>query len=360
MGEPLNVGVVGLGKISAAYLTTLARLPELQVTALADRDPARADAAVALAPDARAVPVEELLAADDVDLVLNLTVPAAHAEVATAALAAGKHVYGEKPLAMTVAEARGVLAGADGRRVGCAPDTVLGTGTQTAAAAVRDGRIGAPIAATAVFSSAGPEVWHPDPEFYYLAGGGPLLDMGPYYFTSLIHLLGPVERVMGAATRSRPTRTIGKGYRAGTEFPVEVDTHVTGVLVHTSGAMTTITTSFDVVGSDQPRIEVHGADGSLSVPDPNRFDGDVKLRRRGDDGWTVLEPAAGYRDAARGVGVLDLADALAAGRPHRASAEVALHVLDVMQTLLEAGHAQASLPVTTRCEQPEPVPLTPL
>jgi predicted dehydrogenase len=361
MGEPLNVGIVGVGTISRAYLTTFAWLPAVRVTALADLEPARAEAALADAPHARAVAVQGLLAADDVDLVLNLTVPAAHAEVALAALAAGKHVYGEKPLALDVAEATRVLDRADGLRVGCAPDTVLGTGLQTARRAVDDGLIGRPVAANAVFANPGHESWHPAPEFYYRPGGGPLLDMGPYYLTALVHLLGPVERVVGAASRARTTRTIGSGPRAGTAFDVEIDTHVTGVLVHTSGALTTLTTSFDVVATTQPRIEVHGTEGSLSVPDPNRFDGDVLVRTPADGRtgeWALLPPSAGFVDAARGVGVADLAANLAAGRPHRASAEVALHVLDVMETLLAAAQDGTGRRVGTTCTRPEPVPFT--
>lgn len=357
MGEPVRIGVVGLGRISGAYLTTLAHLPDVRVTALADLDPARAATAVEHAPGARATAVDELLTADDVDLVLNLTVPAAHAEVAVAALRAGKHVYGEKPFALDLAQARAVLAAADGLRVGCAPDTVLGTGTQTARKAVADGLIGTPTAANATFTSPGHESWHPDPEFYYQPGGGPLFDMGPYYLTALVHLLGPVERVVAAAGRTRETRIIGSGPRAGTEFAVEVDTHVTGALVHTGGAVTTLTTSFDVVASTQPRIEIHGTEGSLSVPDPNRFDGDVLLRPRGAADWTVLPPSAGYAGAARGIGVLDLVTSHRAGRPHRASAEVAVHVLDVMDTLLAAAHQRTGLQVSTSCERPAPIPL---
>ncbi|SDO87521.1 Gfo/Idh/MocA family protein [Actinacidiphila guanduensis] len=360
MGGPLNVGIVGLGRISGAYLRTFAALPQIEVTALADLDPARAEAARAAAPGARALPVADLLAAPDVDLVLNLTVPAAHAEVAAAALAAGKHVYGEKPLALDTAQARELLAAAGELRVGCAPDTVLGTGTQTARKAVADGLIGRPVAANAVFVSPGHESWHPDPEFYYRPGGGPLLDMGPYYLSALVHLLGPVERVLGATSRSRPTRTIGSGPRAGTVFDVEVDTHVAGILVHTSGAITTLVTSFDVVASTQPRIEVHGSAGSLAVPDPNGFDGEVRLRHPGEPDWTVLPPSAGYVGAARGAGVADLAAALAEGRPHRASADLALHVLDVMQTLLAAGRSGGAREVETACEVPQPVALAQL
>jgi predicted dehydrogenase len=361
VGEPLRIGVVGIGQISRAYLTTLDRLPEVQVRLLADLDPERARAGLQHARGARAVPAGELLASDDVSLVLNLTIPAAHAQVALAALAAGKHVYGEKPLALDLARGREVLAArAGGLRVGCAPDTVLGTGTQTARRVIEDGLIGTPVAANAVFTTAGHEFWHPNPEFYYQPGGGPLFDMGPYYLSALIHMLGPVIRVTGAASRARPARVIGSGPRAGTTFGVEVDTHVTGVLEHGSGALTTLTTSFDVVASTQPRIEVHGTEGSLAAPDPNVFGGDVLIRHPGDDHWSKIAPSAGYQNAGRGAGVADLAAALSAGRPHRASAELALHVLDVMQTLLESAHSRQSLPVSTSCPIPEPVPLTDL
>lgn len=357
MGQPLNVGVVGLGKISSAYLSTFVQLGNVKVTALADLDTARAAAALANAPGARALRTEELMAADDVDLVLNLTIPAAHAEVARAALAAGKHVYNEKPLALDVAQAKDVLTGAaNGLRVGCAPDTVLGTGTQTARHAIARGLIGTPVAANATFARPGHESWHPDPEFFYRLGGGPLFDMGPYYLTALIHLLGPVRSVVGAASQSRAQRTIATGPRAGADFDVEVDTHVTGVLTHESGALSTLITSFDVVASDQPRLEVHGSHGSISVPNPNRFDGEVRIQRAGEPDWQAIAPSAGYVASARGIGVADLAKNLAHSRPHRASADVALHVLDVMQSLLTAAAKNSTVDVTTSCTVPELVP----
>jgi predicted dehydrogenase len=358
MGQPLKIGVVGLGVISQVYLRTLARRPEVAVTALADLDRARAESALASAPGARVLSVPELVASGDVDLVLNLTVPAAHAEVALAAVTAGKHVYGEKPFATTVEQARAILEAAGQLRVGCAPDTVLGTGVQTARKAVEDGLIGRPIAANAAFSCPGHERWHADPEFYYRVGGGPLLDMGPYYLTALIHLLGPVSRVVGVSSRSRDTRVIGSGPRAGTAFGVEVATHVAGILVHETGAVTTLAMSFDVVDSAQPKIEVHGDQGSLSVPDPNEFDGAVKLRRSGDDTWRPLPPSAGFRDGSRGIGVADLAASLLEGRPHRASADIALHVLDVMVTVLAAAGQQTSLEVHSRCARPALVSLS--
>ncbi|MEV7086085.1 Gfo/Idh/MocA family oxidoreductase [Streptomyces sp. NPDC093085] len=362
MGEPLRIGMVGAGTISGAYLETLARLRNVALTAVTDLDPGRAASVAARVPGAVAVgSVAELVARNDVDAVLNLTVPAAHAEVALAALAAGKHVYGEKPFTTTREEADALLAaasggGGGGLRLGCAPDTVLGTGVQTARKAVDDGLIGVPVAATAFMTTAGHERWHPAPEFYYRPGGGPLLDMGPYYLSALVHLLGPVTEVTGAASRPRAEREIGGGPRAGERFGVEVDTHVSGVLRHAGGALTTLLMSFDVHAARLPRIEVHGTGGSLSVPDPNHFEGPVEFHGP-EGGWEPLPVSAGYPGAGRGTGLADLATALAEGRPHRASAEVARHVLDVMLTLLDAAREGRALPVASGCERPEPVAL---
>ncbi|CAG7654321.1 Gfo/Idh/MocA family protein [Actinacidiphila bryophytorum] len=358
MGEPLRVGMVGAGKISGQYLDTVARLEGLRLTAVTDLDPDRAKEAAEGSGADVAGSVAELVARDDVDAVLNLTIPAVHAEVALAAIAAGKHVYGEKPLGTTRAEAAAILAAARtaGVRVGSAPDTVLGTGTQTARKAVDDGLIGTPVAATAFMTTAGHEAWHPDPEFYYRPGGGPLLDMGPYYLSALVHLLGPVVKVTGAAATPRAEREIGSGPRAGQRFAVEVDTHVTGVLQHAGGALSTLIMSFDIHAAHLPRIEVHGTAGSLGVPDPNGFEGPVELF--GGGSWQPLPVSAGYRGAGRGTGLADLAAAVAEDRPHLASAELAEHVLDVMLTLLDAAHEGRSLPVQSSCERPAAVPLS--
>ncbi|MFC1431467.1 Gfo/Idh/MocA family protein [Streptacidiphilus sp. N1-3] len=356
----LRVGVVGAGHISGAYLETFLRLENLRVTAIADMDPARAAAAAEEVPGARALTPDELYAAEDVDLVLNLTIPAAHAEVAHAAISAGKHVYGEKPLAATAAEARALLEAADraGVRVGCAPDTVLGTGVQTARTVLDSGEIGTPVSATAFMLSPGHEDWHPAPEFYYQRGGGPLLDMGPYYLTALVTLLGPVRRVVGMSATPRATRIIGSGPRAGTEFPVEVATHVTGVLEHEGGALSTLIMSFDAWAGLVPRthIEVHGTGGSLSLPDPNGFDGEVQLFRAEAKEWEPVPERGGYPGASRGFGVADLARALADGGPHRADGQLAYHVLDVMESLLAAAGSGESVTVASTCERPAAVP----
>jgi predicted dehydrogenase len=359
VGQSLRVGVVGAGKISSQYSATLSRLSQVEVTAVADLDRVRAQALAGRHPGARVVGMPDLYAAPDVDVVLNLTTPNQHAAVALAAIAAGKHVYGEKPLAATGSDALAVVeaATAAGVRVACAPDTVLGTGLQTARAAVDAGEIGVPHAATAFMTVPGHERWHPDPEFYYQQGGGPLLDMGPYYLSALVQLLGPVRRVTGMSSRPRGERTIGDGPRAGTTFPVDIDTHVTGVLEHEGGALTTLMMSFDIWATHLPSIELYGSAGSLSVPDPNYFAGDVRLFTAGGDGWRVLPPSAGYADAGRGVGLLDLAEALTGERPHRAAADVALHVLDVMEAILAGARGGGgSVVVRSTCERPERIP----
>ncbi|MBD7996520.1 Gfo/Idh/MocA family oxidoreductase [Arthrobacter sp. Sa2CUA1] len=360
MGEPLNVGIIGCGAIAAQYLATLPTLPSVNLVAVADLDPDRADAAAKGQEGVRALTVEELLADPEIDTVLNLTIPAAHAEVSLRALNAGKNVYGEKPLAASTEEARKVLelASAAGLRVGCAPDTVLGTGIQTARRAIDSGLIGCPIAATATMVTPGHERWHPNPDFYYVPGGGPLLDMGPYYVTALVTLLGPVTSVVGAASHTRSVRTIGSGPRAGEAVPVTIDTHVTGVLVHDSGALSTLVMSFDAVQTRSSSIEIHGERASMVVPDPNYFDGDVSICRleNRDGGWETLPSSAGYIGAGRGYGLADMALAPADGL-HRANGDLAYHVLDVMESLLEAAGSGAAVRVQSTAARPEGVPL---
>lgn len=365
MGSPLRVGVVGAGVISAQYSESLKKLPQARITAVSDFVPERAQALADQHEGAVVLSLADLLASDDVDVVLNLTLPATHADVALQAIAAGKHVYGEKPLAMAVADGREVVkaAAAAGVRVGCAPDTVLGTGIQTARAVIDAGEIGTPHSATVFMTTPGHERWHPQPDFYYQPGGGPLLDMGPYYLTSLVHLLGPVVRVVGASSRPQTSRTIGSGPRQGESFDVTIDSHITGILEHASGALSTLIMSFDTWAAKLPRIEVHGTAGSLNIPDPNMFAGPVELYAAatapapGSDGdnWVDVGVRAGYVDAGRGYGLADLALALESGAPHRANDEVALHVLDVMESVQVAADTRASVTLTTTCERPAAV-----
>ncbi|ROP74504.1 Gfo/Idh/MocA family protein [Curtobacterium sp. PhB115] len=353
----LRVGVVGVGVISQQYFEHFPALPGLELAAVADLDVARAQA-VGAEQGVRGTSVDDLLAADDVDVVLNLTIPAAHADVATRALTAGKHVYGEKPLAMSTAEAAPVLdlARRSGLRVGSAPDTVLGTGIQTARAALDDGVIGTPVGAAVAWSAPGHERWHPAPAFYYQPGGGPLLDMGPYYLTSLVTFFGPVVRVSGSATRSTRERTVATGPNAGTPIPVDVDTHVAAVLEHENGVISTVTVSFEVWATRAPLFEVYGTSGTLDVPDPNRFSEPVSVATAQDPTWNGLPTSAGYADAGRGYGLADMAHAIATDRPHRASGDLAFHVLEVMEAVATAARDHVVVPVTSRVDRPATVP----
>jgi predicted dehydrogenase len=359
MGQPLNVGIIGCGTIVGAYLATFPRLKAVKLSAAADIDAPRAEAVAHKHPGVRAMSVADLLADAQVDLVLNLTIPLAHADIALQAIGAGKSIYGEKPLAATTREGRLVLeaATAAGVRVGCAPDTVLGTGIQTARKAIDDGLLGAPISATATMVTPGHERWHHNPDFYYVPGGGPLLDMGPYYISALVTLLGPVALVIGAASHTRSSRTIGSGARAGEVIPVLTDTHVSGVLTHASGALSTIFMSFDAVATVSSHIEVHGENGSLVVPDPNRFDGETRVRTLGTTEWETLPVSAGYVDSSRGFGLEDLANTPADREP-RAGGKLAFHVLDVMESLLVSAHEGQAVAIESRCDRPPAVPLT--
>jgi predicted dehydrogenase len=353
-----NVGIIGCGAISGIYLENLTRrFRDARVVACADLIAERAKAAAEKHGVAKACTVAELLHDRDVEIVLNLTIPKAHAAVSLAALAAGKHVYLEKPLAVTRADGERVMKAARkaGRRVGGAPDTFLGAGIQTCRKLIDDGAIGRPIGATAFMTCHGHEGWHPDPEFYYQAGGGPMLDMGPYYLTALVTLLGPIARVAGSTRMSFPERTITSDPKRIRTVKVEVPTHVAGVLDFAAGAVGTIITSFDVWGAHLPTIEIYGTEGSLAVPDPNGFGGPVKLLRKGTKEWVDVPLAFGYAENSRGLGVADMADALAKSRPHRASGELMYHVLDVMEGIHDASRTGRSYAVKSACERPAPM-----
>src|SRR5215210_783616 len=284
MTQATNVGIVGCGNISGIYLEAGKKWDILNIVACADIDLPRAQAQAAKYGIPKASGVEELLADPSIAIVINLTVPQAHAEVALAALAAGKSVYNEKPLALDRAQAKQMLdlAREQGLRVGCAPDTFLGGGLQTCRKLIDDGMIGEPIGASAFMMSHGPEGWHPNPEFFYQPGAGPMFDMGPYYLTALISLIGPVQRVAASARSTFPTRLIGSEPKKGQIIQVTTPTHIAATLDFANGAIGTIITSFDMWGYNLPRIEIYGSEGSLSVPDPNRYDGPVRLLRAGE------------------------------------------------------------------------------
>lgn len=352
----INVGVIGCGNISSTYLAVMPAFPVLRVVACADLDLSRARAQAAKFGVPRACTVDELLADPDIGLVVNLTVPAAHYEVALAALEAGKSVYNEKPLALRREEAAHLLevARARGLRVGCAPDTFLGAGLQTCRRLLDAGVIGKPLAAVGFMLSHGPEGWHPDPEFFYKVGGGPLFDMAPYYLTALIHLLGPVHRVSGSARISFPTRTVGSGPKKGQTIVVETPTHVVATLEFVNGAVATLITSFDVWAHHLPNLEVYGSDGTLHGPDPNTFGGPVQVWRSDTGTWQEQPLVPGPVHNSRGLGVADMAEAILSGRPHRANGEMAYHVLDIMHAILEAAESGRAIPLTSTCARPEP------
>jgi predicted dehydrogenase len=357
-GGVMNVGVIGVGVISAQYFESLKRLPNLRLVAVADLNEARA-AEVAAEQGVVARSVDELLESDDIEAVINLTIPAAHVEVGLRALAAGKHVFAEKPLGLSTAEARPLVeAQKNGTRVGSAPDTVLGTGIQTARKVIDDGTIGELLGASVHWSAPGHERWHPAPAFYYQPGGGPLYDMGPYYLTSLVHLLGPVTKVSGVARRSNRERVIATGPNAGTALPVDVDTHITALLEHASGVASSVTVSFEVWATRSPLFEVYGSQGTLAVPDPNRFSEPVEVFTASAGEWAEVPASAGYRDAGRGYGLADMAAAIAEGRPHRASAELAFHVLDIMESIMTAAAEGRVVELSSTAPRPEPLPLS--
>ncbi|MEV0828764.1 Gfo/Idh/MocA family protein [Nonomuraea rubra] len=352
---PVGVAIVGAGVISGQYLRNLNSFPDVRVVAVADLDTDRA-ATVAREHDVRVSgTLGAVLSLAEVELVVNLTIPAAHAAVALESLRAGKHVYGEKPLAMNLDEAAKVMSEAESRglRVGGAPDTFLGAGLQSAVHALRTGSIGEPVAVAAATQSLGPESWHPSPEFLYALGGGPLFDLGPYYLTALVSLLGPVARVAAGTRRARDQRVIGSGPKAGTLFPVEVPTHVNALLDFPGSATASATFSFDSA-VNRRMIEIIGTEGALSLPDPNTFDGPLLARGPGDADWREL-PLAGTT-AGRGIGVLDMARSIRAGTPHRASGELAYHVLELMSAISESGERSEFRPIASTAAAPEPLP----
>lgn len=350
-----KIAVVGCGVISTIYLQNCPTFG-LEVAACADVDMARAEAQ-AQKFNVPARSVADVLADPSIEVILNLTPPAFHAEVIESALNAGKHVYSEKPLATTRADgARLVeLAQAKGLRIGCAPDTFLGGGLQTCRKLIDEGVIGEPVAAVAFMTGHGPEGWHPNPEFFYQPGAGPMFDMGPYYLTALISLLGPVRRLTGSTRISFAERLITSQPLHGTKIKVNTPTHVAGVLDFASGPVATIITSFDVWAANLPRIEIYGSEGSLSVPDPNTFGGPVRLRLAKDKEWREVELTHGHTENSRGLGVADMAHAIRENRPHRAHSDLAFHVLDLMQSFEEASTAGHHLDPQTTCARPAPL-----
>ncbi|MGP9538284.1 Gfo/Idh/MocA family protein [Brachybacterium sp. AOP43-C2-M15] len=353
---PVGVGIIGAGTISSEYLTHLTSFPDVQVHIIGDLVPEAAAARAAEFDVPASGTAEDVLAHPDVEIVVNLTIPVAHAEVSAAIVAAGKHVWTEKPITTAPADAKALLEAAAraGVRVGGAPDTVLGAGIQTALRTLRDGSIGVPTSALTLFQSPGPESWHPNPAFLFQEGAGPLYDIAPYYATTLVLALGPVVSVSAVGSRAREQRTIGSGPRAGGVFDVTVPTQVAALLRFASGQNATVLLSFDSPHSRTGFVEVYGTEGTLALPDPNVFGGDSALTAyRGDSATPV--PASGATTG-RGLGVLEMARALRAGVPHRAQGEIAAHVLDVMVAIETAISSNGTIAVSSSFAEVEPMP----
>jgi predicted dehydrogenase len=353
---PVGVGIIGAGVISKEYLDNLTSFPDVKVVAIGDLFE---DAAAARAAE-YGVPVhggvDAVLGNADVEIVINLTIPAAHVEVATRAVNAGKHVWSEKPFSLDRESGLGLLKTADaaGVRLGCAPDTFLGAGLQTARRMIERGDIGAPLTALTLMQSPGPEAWHPNPAFLFQDGAGPLFDIGPYYLTTLVQTFGSIRRVAAFGSKSKETRVIGSGPKAGEEFAVTVPTHVSSILEFEGGESAQSIFSFDSPFKRAGFVEITGTEATIAFPDPNRFDGEVRICATGSDDWTTV-PSVGST-ASRGAGVLELARAIRAGRPHRAQGELAFHVLDAMASIAESIDTRAFVDVESSAA---PVPALP-
>ncbi len=353
---PLTIGIIGTGNISDAYLGAAPRFAGLRILACSD-----ANVAVAIAKadhwGIEALSVDELLADPRIDIVLNLTTPQHHVDIGLRALAAGKHLYAEKPLAVTFADGVRLaqFAAKSGLRVGSAPDTFLGGSHQTARQALDAGAIGTVVAGSAHMMVPGHERWHPNPDFYYQPGGGPMLDMGPYYLTCLINLLGPVHSVSGLQSMPQSKRVIGSGPRQGQSFDVGVPTHISGLLDFKSGAQISITTSFDVWKHGHNHIELYGTTGSMIISDPNQFEGGISVSRQGDDWVDVPQTHVYGKGNHRILGLADMAHAIAEGRPHRASLDLALHVLEVIDAIGVAATTGTRQTMAYGCNRPAPM-----
>jgi len=357
MTQPLRIGIVGVGKISDQYFKGIKNHPTIETVGCCDLDQARAQS-VAEAQGIRAYETTNALFADEtVDLVVNLTIPAAHTTINCAALQAGKHVYVEKPLAVDFEDGQKAVVTAEktGRLLGCAPDTFLGSAQQTARAAVDSGLIGRPIAATAFLTCRGHETWHPAPEFYYKKGGGPMLDMGPYYLTALVNLFGPIKRIAGLGVKGFDQRTITSQPLHGKVIDVEVNTHITGVAEFHNGAVATIIMTFDTGYTGLKGLQLYGTDGTLHAGDPNKFDDDIRFWKIGAKEPEIL-PVQHATGMGRGSGPADMASALAQGVESRINSPLALHVLEAMLAFEQSGESGAFVELTTTTPQPAPIP----
>jgi predicted dehydrogenase len=356
MKAPARVGVVGCGVISRHYAQNSNAFDRFDFVGCADLDAAQAQA-LSETSGFPATTVDALIADPDVDVVLNLTPPAVHAAVTREALAAGKHVYTEKPLAIDVAEAAALVGEAahGGLRIGCAPDTFLSGAYQTGRALIDDGAIGEPLSVSAAFFHGRQEAWHPNADIFFAPGAGPLLDVGPYYLTAIVSLLGPIRRVAGFASIRTKERTLEIGPRAGERFAPATPTHTTAAMELDGGVSATLVASFEAANVFAA-IEVHGTEGVLSLPDPNTFGGPVRIKRGREEWEDVPFASRGDRDV-RGIGLHDLVESIVAGTPHRASGELGAHVVEVACSILRAAAEGRVVEIQSSVEQPPPLPV---
>ncbi len=354
--EKTRIGIIGCGMISDTYFKAARTFNILEVVACADSFPEFAQAKTELY-NVPCMTVDELLAKPEIEIVLNLTPPKVHLEITLEILKGGKHVYSEKPLGINSEEAAQIMALTKGKalRIGCAPDTFLGGGQQTARKMIDDGRIGKPIAGTAIIMSRGPEKWIQAP-FFYDIGAGPMLDVGPYYITALINMLGPARSVTAATCKGSETR-VGGPDTVPHVYPINVTTHLTGVVEFHCGTLITVITSFEVYKHGHTPIEIYGSEGSLQVPDPNTFDGQVRVFRDGYDDWKPVPLSHIYTENSRSIGVADMAYAMQSGRKHRANGELANHALEIMLAFDTSSHLGKKVEMTTICKRPAPLPL---
>lgn len=354
---PVGVGFIGAGNISKQYLDNLTSFPDVKVHVIADLFEDLAATRAAEYGIETSGGVDAALNHPDVEIIVNLTIPAAHVEVATAAVRAGKHVWTEKPFSLDRESGLGLLeeARAAGVRLGCAPDTFLGAGIQTALRLINDGAIGTPLTALTRFQSPGPESWHPNPAFLFAEGAGPLFDMAPYYLTTLVQAFGSIAKVAAVGSKAFETRTVGSGPKEGEVFDVEVPTYVSAIAQFESGASSHSVFSFEAPKADVGVVQISGTEGIISLPDPNNFDGDIKLCKLGEEDWTVI-PSEGPANG-RGMGVLDMARSIRAGIPHRVQGELAYHVLDAMVSINESVSTGAFVDVLSSAPASAPVPV---
>ncbi len=357
--KPVKVGLVGSGFISGIYMENSKIFNSFDIVSNSDLIPERSEGRVKEYSISKAVSTEEIMADPEIEIVLNLTTPDGHYSVAKQAIEAGKSVYSEKPLAIELDEGKKLveMAKEAGVLIGGAPDTFLGGGIQTCRKLIDDGWIGEPIAVNSFLTNHGHESWHPDPEFYYKIGGGPMFDMGPYYLTALVNLMGPIKQVKASTRVTFPERTITSEPKFGQKIKVDVPTHVVGIIDFANNATGSILTSFDVWGAQLPRIEVYGTLGSLSVPDPNTFDGPVKIYLPEFKEWREVPLSHGYTFNSRGLGVADMANAIRSGRNHRANGDLTYHVLEAMHAFHSASDSEKTVPMRSTVEKPEPLPL---